>query len=69
MNLTNTIYVLAIGHGSYDLNNKSLNNQTGLDHLNTELVRYSDLHCILFNYQNVIDRTVGLCFYIQWGYG
>ena len=40
--LNTKILVCYSGHG---LNNEPLYEQTILDHLNTELVRYSDPHC------------------------
>ena len=38
---------LLVCYLSHDLNNEPFNEQTILDHLNTELVCYSDPHCIL----------------------
>ena len=36
---------LLFHYSSHDLNNKPFNEQTVLDHLNTELVHYSNAHC------------------------
>ena len=38
---------LLVRYSSHGLNNEPFNEQTILDHLNTELVCYSDPHCIL----------------------
>ena len=35
-----------ISQTTYDLNNRPFKERTDLDHFNTELVRYSDPHCI-----------------------
>ena len=35
-------------YSSHDLNNKPFKEQTVLDHLNTELIPYSDPHCTSF---------------------
>ena len=40
--LNTELLVRYSGHG---LNNEPFDEQTNLDHLNTELVRYSDPHC------------------------
>ena len=37
---------LLVGYSGHGLNNKPFDERTVLDHLNTELVCYSDLHCI-----------------------
>ena len=45
--LNNELLVRYSGHG---LNNEPFGNRTILDHLNTELVRYSDPHCTGFKW-------------------
>ena len=39
---------LLVGYSGHGLNNEPFNERTVLDHLNPELVRYSDPHCSLF---------------------
>ena len=42
-----------ISQTPYDLNNEPFDEQTNLEHSNTEIVRYSDPHCI-----HILDQTV-----------